>query len=144
MSGVDAQDAKLLVTPKRARPFLGIRHQHRVRAVDAGHALGCSELSPARVARGGKGQVLGADELRQLFGRGDCSRTTAVPYFTWGNRETAPCGSGFRRCLRLAVGRSHSGPRGAASVCVVILPGGIGLVVRLPTAIAVIVNWRSD
>jgi len=61
--------------PKSARSFLGISDEHRLGAVDTGPGLGCSESGPARVAGGGKSQVFGTDELRELLGCCDCSRT---------------------------------------------------------------------
>src|SRR5207244_8239188 len=72
---LDVQDPESLMTPKCARPFLGISDERRLGAVDAGPGLRCSEPGPARVARGDKRQVFGTDELRQLLGCRDCSRT---------------------------------------------------------------------
>ena len=53
----DIQDTESLITPERAGPFLGIVDERRFRAVDAGPGRSRLEPGPARVARGGKGQV---------------------------------------------------------------------------------------
>ena len=73
--GTVFQDPESQLSPKRARPFLGIGDQRRLGEVDAGPRLRCSEPGPAGIARGGKVQVFGPDELRQPLDSRDCVRT---------------------------------------------------------------------